>query len=174
MKKDSFYRKLSTSELIDFIIKKYHQSLRLNNPKILKDLDYLTNKYKHKEQKIALIYELYMKFDNLIIKHIDKEEKIFFKAIKNLEKTIEVCKNIDPESVNECRNFIEQQEKEHMNIDELLMSIEKLTLNLKAINDPRFYEFLHKTNSIIYETKEHAKIEDFYLNEKIEFYLNLI
>lgn len=172
MKRDSFYRELTTSELIGYIIRRYHSSLRVNNPKILLDLKYLTSKYN--QESISVIQELYIKFDELIIKHIDREEKVFFKAIKKLENTIELCKNVDPESINDCKMFIEKQEDEHMKIEEILLSIQKLTIDLKAIDDPRYYEFIHMTNRIIYETKDHSKVEDFYLNEKIKFYLDII
>lgn len=174
MEKDSYYRKLKTKELIEIIIKEYHRPLRLGNPMIKKDLIYLCKKYRHIETKLLLIKELFEQFDSQIIKHIDREEKVFFKAIIDLEEKVINLKDIDKKTIKDVKAFIKKQEIEHSEIDNYTESIEILCSKISKISDPIFYDFIRRIRKLINETDAHVKIEDFYLNEKANYYLNLI
>jgi regulator of cell morphogenesis and NO signaling len=81
-------------ELTEFIIQKYHNPLRENLPKIHLLLNKIVDVHGSIHPEFAKMKDIFILFQNEMLKHLDKEEKILFPMMQALQKAINEKKNI--------------------------------------------------------------------------------
>lgn len=155
-------------KIINYILDKYHNPLKINIPKIKFLLDKIVEVHWNIHPEFAEIRIVFELFASEIISHIDKEEKILFPMMEKIE---EVFKNKNTLEWFHCWsiwNPIKQMELEHSNFDKYLKEIRILSSNYFIPSDAckaftTTYEMLKELDN---ETVNHAKLENNTLHKK--------
>lgn len=149
-------------KIIDYILEKYHNPLKINIPQIKLLLDKIVEVHWNIHPEFAKIRIVFNLFASEITSHIDKEEKILFPMMKEIELAF---KNKNPLGWFHCWsvwNPIRQMELEHSNFDKYLKEIRILSSNYFIPSDAcktftRTYEMLKELDN---ETVNHARLEN--------------
>ncbi len=147
-------KKMSLSELLDFIIEEYHKSLRID----LNELKELIESLKW--ENTLLLKELFLQFSWEILSHITQEEDEYFPEILKIVNNKDVSKK-------EIRSFLNIQEVEHNEIDSYLIGIRSILTTLSAESPKKYKPICKQVEKIYYDTMDHVYIENNYLNKKV-------
>ncbi len=152
----------SLNSLIDFIIEKYHNSVRKNLPILENETQKLIQEFWEKFPELIQIAELLKQFKIEIDKHINIEEDDFFPILRKLEDKIYW---VDCNFVNFI-NIIRKLEIEHEHFDTYVYSLfEIFKLSwLKLENEFIYDKFYNYFSLLESETKEHTEIENLSLH----------
>ena len=149
-------------ELTEFIIQKYHNPLRENLPKIHLLFNKIVDVHWDIHPEFAKMKDIFILFQNEMLKHLDKEEKILFPMMQALQKAVNEKKNIWAFHCGSIKNPITQMEKEHKIFDFYLEQIKELSNNFFIPeNACNAYTTTYTMLKNLYdETLEHAHFED--------------
>lgn len=149
-------------ELTEFIIQKYHNPLRENLPKIHLLLNKIVDVHWDIHPEFAKMKDIFILFQNEMLKHLDKEEKILFPMMQALQKAVNEKKNIWAFHCGSIKNPVTQMEKEHKIFDFYLEQIKELSNNFFIPeNACNAYTTTYTMLKNLYdETLEHTHFED--------------
>ena len=152
-------KQLGLSEITDYIIKEYHLPIRIILPKIEKKIIDIEEKYNPND--ISLVKEIFKQFIYEMMRHINREENIFFPTIIKVEKWI--LKDIE-----ELEKYLNIQRIEHNEIETYLIWWETVIKKLcKGKEDELYVELKNLANELYDETVEHVYIENMILDKKV-------
>ncbi len=150
------------SKIIDFILEKYHNPLRENLTKISILLDKIVEVHWTQHPEFAKIRAIFSNFKLDILSHIDKEEKILFPIMKEIEESFKNRKKLWCFHCASVGNPIRQMELEHSNFENYLNDMRTLSNNYLIPSDAcnavtNTYNMLKELDS---ETTDHAALEN--------------
>ncbi len=166
LKDDSNVDKMTLTELASHIENTHHIFMKKEIHEILSLLDKVINR--HKTKNLIELKNLFEELSEEVSLHFEKEEKILFPAIKELEKYGKIenfaCFNKTQNSCAAIKNLINQMELEHINAGKVLEKINKIidakdfiqctSMNilfnkLKAFQED-LHRHIHKENYILF------------------------
>ena len=151
---------LDPSEIVDIIIKDFHDPLR----KILPELWDLMNKIQNKYNldTLWLAKEMFKQFQYEIVRHIDREDNNFFPNIKELEKW-------KLKDFTIIKRYLTLQKIEHHEIDNYLISLKDIVTKIcKNEKGKDFIKFKELSEILFTAIQEVICIENVILDKKIE------
>ncbi len=117
---------LSNSELVDHIINKHHAYVTTAMPLISAHLFKVSSKHGERHPELHEINSIFEKVVEEMSSHMQKEEKILFPAIKEMQRLAQSGGgSMDPEML---KGPMQVMEMEHETVGELLADIKKLSL----------------------------------------------
>lgn len=148
--------------LTQYIIEKYHNPLKQDLPKIHLLLDKIVQVHGVKHPEFAEIRNVFIKFKEEMLQHLNKEEKILFPMMLQLQKTLDENKKLWSFHCGSIKNPITQMEHEHGNFERYLEEIKNLSSNFLIPNDAcNTYKLTYNLLKSLYEeTLEHANLEN--------------
>lgn len=148
--------------IIDFILEKYHNPLRINLEKISFLLNKIVDVHSEHHPEFIEIRSVFNNFKKDILEHIDKEEKILFPIMREIEKSYTENRIIWKFHCWNVINPIKQMEIEHDKFDKYLTDIRILSSNYFIPDDAcQAFSTTYKMLELLdKETLEHASLEN--------------
>lgn len=154
-------------ELTSHIIEKYHNPLREDIEETKNLLDKIIEVHWNEHSEFQKIKNVFILFSNKILNHLNKEEKILFPMMIEIENNLNNNKILWDFHCWSIQNPIKQMEVEHWMFDWFLWKIKELSNNFFIPDNAckaytRTYELLKK---IYNDTLEHANFENTVLHK---------
>lgn len=122
------YNDWSLDFLIDYIVNNHHEFVRSKLPEIEFYAHKVANVHGERHTELKKIYQLFMKLQNEITDHLDKEEQILFPYVKELVKAEK--ENISPQDQPQfgtAANPVAMMEAEHEEAGGIMEEIQNLS-----------------------------------------------
>lgn len=122
---------MSLTELAEYIVRVHHTYVKLNSPQIFNYILKVASKHGDRYPHMREVYELFAEVRAELESHMEKEEKILFPRIKQLE----IPELASGKSLEFITAPIEVMEAEHDSAGSALQKIRELTNNYTAPED---------------------------------------
>jgi len=159
-----------TATLIEYL-KKAHQFYTEQKIPEIKNLIFklIEESVQHKD-RYQLALNFFKEYQEEFTRHIDREEKLVYPYINELEKVIESGK-VPAELIQRMESYsIMDYEDEHDNVEEKLYDLKNLIIKYLPApsNELTSYRILMELFDLEKDLREHARIEDIILVPKVE------
>jgi regulator of cell morphogenesis and NO signaling len=126
---------ISPSILADYIEQNHHQYVRNEIPLITTFLEKISQKHGQKHPQLNAIHEKFLEMGKDLLRHMQKEEKVLFPAIRELESCIRQGIELSEEERNWLMAPIHIMEMEHEEAGDEMEIIRKLSDNYRPPAD---------------------------------------
>ena len=120
------YGDWNTDFLIDYIIQQHHSFVKTMIPMIQTHLQKVVNAHSAKHPEESIIQDLFVDMSNELISHLTQEETVVFPMLKKIVSNLVLSQN-EQTTEQDFVKFIENLEKEHLNVGKILEEIQLLT-----------------------------------------------
>lgn len=120
------YSDWNTDFLIDYIIQQHHSYVKTMIPLIQAHLQKVVNAHSSKHPEVSLIQELFVDLSIELLSHLTEEETVVFPKLKKIVSQLVLAKS-ELTNEQEFVKFIENLEKEHLEVGNILTEIQFLT-----------------------------------------------
>lgn len=120
-KSQTDFIKLSSAELIDYIINTHHAYLKSSLPQISEYTTQILRVHGSNHSELFTIHKLFHNLKTELEQHLIKEEEILFPLIKEYEK------NATSELLTKVHSVMKETEEEHEGAGDILKELRKIT-----------------------------------------------
>eukprot|EP00818_Percolomonas_sp_WS_P004000 CAMPEP_0117450150 /NCGR_PEP_ID=MMETSP0759-20121206/8316_1 /TAXON_ID=63605 /ORGANISM="Percolomonas cosmopolitus, Strain WS" /LENGTH=238 /DNA_ID=CAMNT_0005242655 /DNA_START=143 /DNA_END=856 /DNA_ORIENTATION=+ len=157
-KDEKEFKTLTTPEMVDYIINRFHEKIRYEEPIIKHLANNLESTHSDRKTEFKKLNKLIDAMFHDLIHHIDDEEKDLFKKLHNFEELKEHDKK-------EVLHLV----KEHKETYDQMMEIRKLTNDYTPKDsdcwtEDRLYKYLKELHT---DTDVHVQLENYILYPKV-------
>lgn len=151
--------------IVDYLRKSHSEFRKVSLPKI----ESLLNKFvkNSKSDDLKIIQSFYIKYKEEFLEHIMEEDENVFPYALELQKAYDLKTQPIPKKLLDYS--IHSFEKEHSNLDEKLFDLKNIIIKYLEpnYNDKDCNEFLFELFQFERDLKDHARIEDKILTQKV-------
>jgi regulator of cell morphogenesis and NO signaling len=126
---------ITPGRLADYIEQTHHQYVRNEIPLITAFLEKIAIKHEQKRPELIVLQEQFRQLADHLLRHLRKEEKVLFPAIKELEYSIQQKIVLSEEERNWLLAPIHAMEQEHQDAGDEMEMIRKLSNNYRPPAD---------------------------------------
>jgi regulator of cell morphogenesis and NO signaling len=159
-----------SATLIDYLQRAHKFYLDHKIPEIKSLINRLTEESNTNRDTYKLALNFFNEYQEELVGHIDREEKVVYPYVYELEKAIEEGKA--PQNlISQMEKYsIMDYEEEHDNVEEKLFDLKNLIIKYLPAprNETTSYKILLELFELEKDLKEHARIEDMILVPKVE------
>lgn len=156
--------------LIEYLQKAHEFYLEQKIPEIKSLIHRLTEESESDKKIYSLALNFFNEYREELFGHIDREEKIVYPYVAELEKAIDEGK-VSQELIQRMESYsITDYEEEHDNVEEKLFDLKNLIIKYLPApkNESTSYMILQELFDLEKDLREHARIEDMILVPKVE------
>lgn len=156
--------------LIEYLRMAHQFYLDQKIPEIKNLIFRLTEESDQNKDRYQLALDFFKEYEEEFTRHIDREEKLVYPYIYELEKAIESGK-VPEELMQRMKSYsIMDYEDEHDNVEEKLFDLKNLIIKYLPApsNESTSYRILLELFELEKDLREHARIEDMILVPKVE------
>lgn len=156
--------------LIKYLQKAHEFYLEQKIPEIKTLINKLTEESDKDKDTYKLALNFFNEYQEELSGHIDREEKVVYPYVYELEKAIEKGR-ASQEFINWMETYsIMDYEDEHDNVEEKLFDLKNLIIKYLPApkNEATSYKILQELFELEKDLREHARIEDMILVPKVE------
>ncbi len=115
--------------LIDYIVNNHHNYVRSSIPSITDHLDKVVNAHGSRHPELLKIQKNFTEIKDELLAHMQKEEKMLFPYMKNIESAVQHSAKINVAPFGSVNNPVKAMESEHETAGKLMSEIHSLSNN---------------------------------------------